>query len=127
MVKPRGKAEVATEDAVKGDEPSNGLIENSVMLLRGTVRTLTCHIESSPHEELREAPPLLPWFVEHAGSILSRCQKGRDGRTPFEILYGEKPSQQFVPYSGKVSARQISTEPMNRVNPRYKFGIWLGI
>ena len=57
MVKPRGKAEVATENAVKGDEPSNGLIENSVMLLRGTVRTLTCHIESSPHEALREAPP----------------------------------------------------------------------
>ena len=57
------------EDAVKGDKPSNGLVENAVMLF-----------------------PLLPWLVEHAESILSRCQKGRDGRTPFERLHGKKPA-----------------------------------
>ena len=33
------KAEVLTEDAVKRDEPSNGLVENAVMLLRGVIRT----------------------------------------------------------------------------------------
>ena len=31
------KAEVTTEDAVKGDKESNGLIENAVMLLRGII------------------------------------------------------------------------------------------
>ena len=34
------KAEVATEDAVKGDKESNGLIDNAVMLLRGIIRTI---------------------------------------------------------------------------------------
>ena len=34
------KAEVTTEDAVKGDKESNGLIENAVMLLRGFVKTI---------------------------------------------------------------------------------------
>ena len=44
------KAEVTTEDAVKGDKESNGLIENAVMLLpyrkqdtRTTQRRLACH------------------------------------------------------------------------------------
>ena len=41
------KAEVTTEDAVKGDNESNGLTENAVMSLRGIIRTIKCHIEWS--------------------------------------------------------------------------------
>ena len=66
-------------------------------------------------------------MVEHAGWILSRCQKGRDGRTPFERLHGKKPTQVFVPFGEKVLARRVTTEPMNRMNPRYQYGIWLGM
>ena len=57
--------EVTTEDAVEGDKPSNGFIENSVMLLRGIIA----------QEELREDSPVLPYLVEHAGSILSWGRK----------------------------------------------------
>ena len=96
-------------------KPSNGLVENALMLLRGVIRTTKCHVESCTQEEPREDSPILPWLVEHAGSILSRCQKGRDGRTPLE------------PFGEKVLARPISSEPLNRMNPRYKFGVWLGV
>ena len=85
------KAEVTTEDAVKGDKESNGLIENAVMLIRGIIRTIKCHIESKTQESLSDDWPVMPWLVEHAGCILSRCQKGRDGKTPFERLHGKKP------------------------------------
>ena len=74
------KAEVTFEDAVTGDKPSNGLVEKAVMLLRGVIRPIKCHVESCTQEELREDFPILSWLVEHAGSMLSRCQKGRDGR-----------------------------------------------
>ena len=69
-----------TEVAVKGVKPSNGLIENTVMFLHGIIRTTNCHIESSTKEELREDSPVLPCLVKYAGSILSRCLKGRGGR-----------------------------------------------
>ena len=121
------KAEVTTEDAVKGDNESNGLIENAVMLLRGIIRTIKCHVESRTQQPLSDDSPVLPWLVEHAGCILSRCQRGRDRRTPFERLHGEKPTQEFVPFGEKVLARQITKGPMNRMNPRYQYGIWLGI
>ena len=75
------KAEVTTEDAVKRDKESNGLIENAVMLIRGIIRTIKCHIESRTQEPLSDDSPVMPWLVEHAGCILSRCQKGRDGKT----------------------------------------------
>ena len=121
------KAEVTTEDAVKGDKQSNGLIENAVMLIRGIIRTIKCHIESRTQEPLGDDSPIMPWLVEHAGCILSRCQKGRDGKTPFVRLYGKKPTQEFVPFGEKVLARQINTEPRNRMNPRNQYGILLGM
>ena len=99
------KAEVTTEDAVKGDKESNGLIENAAKLLRGIIRTIKCHIESRTQEPLSDDSLVVPWSVEHAGCILLRCQKGRDGRTPFEILHGKKPTQEFVPYGEKVTGK----------------------
>ena len=97
------------------------------MLLCGVIRTIKCHVESCTQEELRGDSPILPWFVEHAGSILSRCQKGRDGRTPVERSHGKKPAQEIVPFGEKVLARPMSSTPLNRMNPRYKFGVWLGV
>ena len=45
-------AEVTLEDAVTGDKPSNGLVENAVLLLRGVIRTIKCHVESCTQEKL---------------------------------------------------------------------------
>ena len=47
--------------------------------------------------------------------------------TPFERLQGKKPTQEFVPFGEKVLARQITTDPRNRMNPRYQYGVWLGM
>ena len=51
------KAEVTTEDAVKGDKEPNGSIENAVMLIRGIIRTIKCHIESRTQEPLSDNSP----------------------------------------------------------------------
>ena len=120
-------AEVTLKDAVKEDKLSNGMVENAVLLLRGVIRTIKCHVESCTQEELWEDSPILPWLVEHAGSMLSMCQKDRDCRTPLERLHGKKPAQEFVSFGEKVLARPISSEPLNRMNPRYKFAVWLGV
>ena len=38
-----------------------------------------------------------------------------------------RPTQEFGSFGEKVLARPISSEPLNRINPRYKFGVWLGV
>ena len=98
-----------------------------MMQIRGIIRTIKCHVESSTQGPLADESPIMPWLVEHAGCILSRCQKGRDGKTPFERFHGKKPTQEFVPFGEKVLVKQVATDPMNRMNLRYKFGIWLGV
>ena len=110
-----------SERRQKSRRESNGLIENAVMLLRGIIRTIKCHIESRTQEPLSDDSLVIPRLVEHAGCILSRCQKGRDGRKPFERLHGKKPTQEFVPFGEKVLAGQVTTEPRNRMNPRYQY------
>ena len=105
------KAEVTTEDAVKGDKDSD------------VIRTVKCHIESRTQEPLNDDSTVTPWLVEHAGC----SQKGRCGRTPFERLHSKKPTQEFVPFGERVLARQITTDQMNRMNPRHQYGVWLGM
>ena len=68
------------------------------MLIRGIIRTIKCDIERSIQEPLSDDSLVLPWCVAHAGCILSKCQKGRDGKTPLERLHGKKPRQEFVPF-----------------------------
>ena len=107
---------------MKGDKESNGLIENAVMLIRGIIRTIKCHIESRTQEPLSDDSPVMPWLVEHAGCILSRCPKGRDGRTPFERLHGKKPTQEFVPFgekgAGKTSHHRTDEQDEPQISVR---------
>ena len=110
------KAEVTTEDAVKGDEGVEWAHRERGDAAAWSHTNHQVSIEST-----------LPWLVEHAGCILSRCQKGRDEKTPFKRLHGKKPTRKFVPFGEKVLAKQITTDPMNRMNPRYQHGIWLGM
>ena len=42
-------------------------------------------------------------------------------------MHGKKPTQEFVPFGEKVLARQITTDPRNRMNPRCQCGVWLGM
>ena len=49
--------------AVKGDKESNGLIENAVMLIRGIIRSIKCHIKSSTQEPFSDESLVLPWLV----------------------------------------------------------------
>ena len=74
------KAEVTTEDAVKGDKGSNGLIENVIMLLRGIIRTVKCHIESRMQEPLNDDSPFMPWLVEHSGYLVQVSKRVVTGR-----------------------------------------------
>ena len=96
------------------------------MLLRGVIRTIKCHVESCTQKGLREDSSILPWLVEHAGAFCPGVRRVETvGRHSKDCM--ERSPQEFVPIREKVLARPISLEPLNRMNPRYKFGVWLGV
>ena len=59
-------AEVTTEDAVKGHEESKALIENAVVLIRGIIRTILCHIGSRTHSATNRLSCRGWWNMQHA-------------------------------------------------------------
>ena len=52
-------------------------------------------LKSDRTRPLGDESAFLPWLLERAGCILSRCQKGGDGKTPFERLNGKYRRKNF--------------------------------
>ena len=74
------KAEVTTEDAVKGGKESNGLVENAMMLLRGIIRTVKCHIESRMQEPVNDDSLVMPRLWSTPGVFCPGVKKVVTGR-----------------------------------------------
>ena len=79
----------------------------------------------------RRTPRRLPRFCcgwwNMRGAFCPGARRVETGRTPLERLHGKKPTQEFVPFGEKVLARPICSETLNRMNPRYQYGVWLGV
>ena len=71
-------------------------------------------------------PYCLGW-LNMQGAFCPDVRRVVNGNTPFERLHGKRPTQEFVPFGEKVLAKQVSTDPVNRMNPIYKSGHWLGM
>ena len=119
------KAEVATEDAVKGDKEPNGLIEKAIMLLRGFEQSSpTLRAGCRNHSTTTRLSCHGWWSTPDASR--PGVRKVVMGRRHFERLHGKKPTEEFVPFGEEVLARQITTDPRNRMNPDISAGFGLG-
>ena len=87
------KAEITTEDAVKRDTESNGLVENTVMPIQN---------HQMSHWKLHTRTT--QWRITHSAEVGGTCgmhlvqmSKGRDEKPPFKRLHGKEPLQELVP------------------------------
>ena len=75
-----------------------------------------------------------PWTGERVAKFIDRPQlrseivslKSAKQKWPQKIAW-EIPTRESVQFVEKVLAKPVSADPMNRMNPRYEFGIWLGM
>ena len=89
-------AEVASEDAVKEDKPSNGLVEKADDIVA------RCHQNhqvpcGEPHT--RRTPEKTPRFCRGWWNMRGAFRPGArrvEMIEPFERLHGKKPTQEFV-------------------------------
>ena len=69
---------------------ANGFIERAIHVVEGQIRTLKAAIESRIGRPILTDSCLLPWLVEHAGSLLNLFELWEDGKTPYQRLRGRK-------------------------------------
>ena len=111
---------------MKGDKEPNGLIENAIMLLRGFEQSSATLRAGCRNDSTTTRLSCHGWWSTPDASRPG-ARKIVTGRRHFERLHGKKPTQEFVPFGEEVLARQITTDPRNRMNPRYQCGVWLGM
>ena len=120
--------ETLLEESPKGESQSNGAAERTVQVVEGMIRTWKDAIEAKINATISTTSVMMPYIVQHAGAVITRCKLGQDGMTPYQRLRGKKASSKMVPLGEKVLYMPLkdSRERVNKLDPRFKYGIWAG-
>ena len=117
---------VTREVSAVAESQSNGLAENVVRQVKGLVGTLRRSVEEMHGVTIGSSHPILPRIVRHAGAMLTRGQRGIDGRTPFEVLKG-KPYRKALPtFGGHIMYLPVGKR-VSRLVDRWLDGIFVGV
>ena len=112
------------------DPQSNGAIEKAVDDVMGQVRALKIGLERRIKERIGARWPILHWIVEHACTVINRCQVGHDGMTPYRRLVGKDSPQRFLEIGESVLAKPKRKPESNRkraLRSKWVHGTWVGM
>jgi hypothetical protein len=108
------------EDAIKGESQTNGPIESAVGRLQAQARTLKSALEFNH--------PILCWLVDYCGTLLSRFQRGADGRTPYERSTGKAWKIKLPEFGECILYQPLKGErERGKLEAKFEKGIYLGI
>ena len=85
---------------------------------------------SSGELHTRRTPRRLPDFAVVGGTFgehVVQVPEGLIRSDAIRKIEWQEATHEFAPFGEKVLGRPISSEPLKRMNPRYKFGVWLGV
>ena len=97
--------------------------------IEGMIRRWKDAIEKELGCTLEAANVLIPYIVQHAGTVITRYRVGSDGMTPYQRLKGKMASEKVLPLGEKVLYMPLrdKRERNNKLEPRFLCGIWSGI
>ena len=123
------RTELVPEWSPVKDSQSNGAAENAVKELAGMIRTLKDMVEEKAKIKLNDAGVLLAWIIDYAGTAITRCKVGSDGKTAYQRLKGKSPTNQVTAIGEKVLYMPVkkNNARLNKMEAKFKYGIWLGV
>ena len=114
------------EHSPVGDSQANGLAERAVRALEEMVRVVKLDLEKRIGSELNVDESVIDWVVEHAADIVTKCQKGSDGRTAYQRLKGKVYKGELYPIATPVMFRVSGKVQGGVLRERWVEGLWLG-
>ena len=116
------------EQPPRGEHQANGLAEVTGRHVRDQARVMKLYLQGRIGREVLEDEPVMPWLLRWAAMSMSRFQKGRDGRTPYQRQKGRPCELEVVPFGEKVMYRlpEVASERHQALEERWAKGIWLG-
>ena len=116
------------EQPPPGEHQGNGLAEVTGRHVRDHARVLKLFLKKKINREIAHDEPIMAWLIRWAAMAMSRFQKGRDGKTPYQRQKGRKCELEVVPFGEKVRYRmpEVAGDRHQALEERWGYGIWLG-
>ena len=123
------RTEMVPEYSPVKDSKPNDAAENAVKGMAGMIRTLKGAVEAKIGEQLKEDDAMILWIIDYAGTLITRSKVDADGRSAYQRLKGKSPTNQITAIGEKVLYMPVKKggERMNKLAPRFKYGVWLGV
>ena len=129
-IKNKRTGETVPENAPKGESQANGIAERAIQDVEGLLRTLKVAVERRLGIRLKPSDAIMPWLVEHCGTLINRCRVGIDGLTAQERLKNKPNKKKMCEVAESVLYMPVmpkSDKGKDKLNPKFERGIWLGV
>ena len=117
------------ENSPKGESQANGIAERAVQDIEGLLRTFKSALERRIGVRIKPSDSIMPWMVEHCSTLVNRCRIGVDGMTAYERITGKPNRKKMCEFGETVMYMGVKSknEKSNKLNPKFEYGIWLGV
>ena len=110
---------------VKG---SNGVVERAVQSVEGQLRTMKDILDVRYKQVIPAEHCIVTWLVKYVSVLLYKMEIGHDGKTAEQRTRGRKSAVLGLEFGEKVLfKRKIKSNFMEKVLPRWDYGVFLGI
>ena len=106
---------------------ANGFIERAIQVVEGQIRTLKTALESKIGRPLPEDACIMPWLVEHAGSLLNLLELWEDGKVPYQRLRGRRMHPALIDFGEAIQFMPLDIHKQGKLTSRTQDGIYPGV
>ena len=118
---------VVPVDPLVGESESNGHAEQAVQALKGILRTHVLALEERLGCRFPADRPVLSWMVEASADLITKHNRGPDGRTPYERLTGKPVREEGLELGESVLFRMPRSPGTNvLLEARWLEGVYVG-
>ena len=113
------------ENSPVGESQSNGMVERAVRSAKDQIRTLRLALMKRISRKVPPRHPTLTWMAQHAGELICKYQKNKDGKTAYDKLMGKPCREEILEFREHVHYR-ISNVDTGSLDARWSTGVWQG-
>jgi hypothetical protein len=127
VVERRKEGKTLVEESPVKSSGSNGIVEKGVQELEGQIRALFVGLGDRLGRKLDSRERIVAFMPEFAAYGLNRLKVGLDGKVPYQRARGKRPTVLGLEFGEKVLFKLKLGAKMEKINPRWDFGIFVGI
>ena len=77
--------------------------------------------------KIKTEAPIVAFMSEYAGHLLNKLEVGKDGKTAYERVNGKSGSVLDIEFGEKLMWKKAAGVKMEKINPRWEYGIFVGV